>query len=503
MRTRSEAISKSKSGSSPNAAKDEDKKKVDVVIKHDVVNEQIVLAAASHDSTIRSTVCLRLQPDTFLTPEHKVYFRGLQTMEKRKLDFDVQTLATLVEIDRDYVKTILRSHPVAPKNIAHFISLLLWDKARHTTATGPLAQLVQEISDPRTDPERVRSLGQQVGQSLSGFQDRTYLRDGPELVRAQMAEIEKRSEGLSCYKFGIDALDFYEPIPGEEPKRRLVPGPAPGHVVVVTGVPGSGKTTTTAHLVNGLRKEGRRVLVGAWEVPSGTYLELLATLELGFHRTDVMLGNLDTEQKAELKSKMEEIASTVRFMDKGFFRRSGEKRSNDRHLDLVQGYISDSGCDVFVADLWKRCLVRADPEEEELALIRQQAMLEEMGVCGILIQQQRSKDIESRPDKRPTREGIKGSGAWTEVADLIIGVHRPALWKKIDDNFLEVFFLKQRYGKWPLGVEVEWNPEFGSIGKGRSIAYDQPGESESSDIDNAFAEPKGPKGRRFPTGKRR
>ena len=84
-------------------------------------------------------------------------------------------------------------------------------------------------------------------------------------------------------------------------------------------------------------------------------------------------------------------------------------------------------------------------------LIRQQAMLNEMGVHGILAQQQRLKDIELRPDKRPTREGIKGSGAWTEVPDNIIGVHRPALWKPVPDNVLEVDILKQRV-RWGKGT---------------------------------------------------
>lgn len=496
MRTRSEALAEAGKKKAP-AEEREKRKKIDVVIKHDAVNEQILLAAGAHDPKARTKIVLRCQPDNFLVPANKVFAKGLQEMEHRKLLFDIPTLKSLVDVDEDYVRTILESNPVVPRNLDHHIEILLWDRARFNVSTGPLASLATEIADPRVEPERVRSLARQVTVALDGFKDRTYLRDGPELVRSQMAEIEKRSNGV-LYEFGVPALDYFEEIAGEKPQRRMIPGPAPGHTIVVTGLSGSGKTTTTAHLILGMRRQKRRVLVGAWEPSSGQYLELLATISLGFSRADVMLGNLSKEDKAELQAEMEEIASEVKFLDKAFFRKTGEKPSNERNLDIVQGYIADSGCDVFVADLWKRCLVRTSPEDEELALTRQQAMAEEMGITAILLQQQLLKDVEKRPDKRPTREAIKGSGAWTEIADAIIGVHRPALWKKIEDNYLEWFVLKQRYGKWPLGIEVPWNPEFGSIGdKGKSIPYDQPGESESSDIDTAFAQPKGATGRKW------
>jgi len=180
---------------------------------------------------------------------------------------------------------------------------------------------------------------------------------------------------------------------------------------------------------------------------------------------------------------MERIAERIAFLAMPFRRKSGEKPNNDRNLDILHGYIADSGCEVFIADLWKRLLRDASPEAEEDALIRQQSMAEETRTHGILLQQQRLKDVEQREDKRPTREGIKGSGAWIEVPDTIIGVHRPALWKRMDDNKLEGIVLKQRYGKWPLAVEFDWDAERGSITGGRPIDYDRPGEVTELDSD--------------------
>jgi hypothetical protein len=217
----------------------------------------------------------------------------------------------------------------------------------------------------------------------------------------------------------------------------------------------------------------------------GMTLELLACISLGWSRSGLMEGrDMTPERKVELESRMHSITKWVTFM-RNPFRATKKKGSNAQNLDIVQDNLADSGAEVFVADLWERCLHDTDPNEEKEALFRQQAMAEEMRVHCILLAQQRHKDMETRTDKRPTREGIKGSGAWVEVADTVLGVHRPALWKDVADDKLEVYVLKQRYGKWPLGIGCEWDPDTGKIWGGKDIPYEHPGEvSETNAIEN-------------------
>jgi len=93
--------------------------------------------------------------------------------------------------------------------------------------------------------------------------------------------------------------------------------------------------------------------------------------------------------------------------------------------------------------------------------------------------------VESRDDKRPTREAVKGSSGWIDVGDTLIGWHRPALFKRQPDVTIEALILKQRYGVWPLAVEFDFDPMFGWASNGRTIPYDQPG--EASDNDSSLA----------------
>ena len=181
-----------------------------------------------------------------------------------------------------------------------------------------------------------------------------------------------------------------------------------------------------------------------------------------------------------MEARMREIAKMVVFLDKdAFFRKRGDRSSNDARLDMLQGYIADSGAEWVIVDLWRRILKKIDPDEEELALIRQQAMAEETKTAQFLVQQIRLKDLEQRVNKTPTRESFKGSGAWIECPDMVLATDRDGLWKDLKDDKMTVCILKQRFGKWPLAVEMPFDPDKGKLEEGRSVKY-APYDGESS-----------------------
>jgi hypothetical protein len=226
----------------------------------------------------------------------------------------------------------------------------------------------------------------------------------------------------------------------------------------------------TARIALEQARKRRRVLYGAWEMTGGVTLELLATLSLGWSRHKVAIGNLDDDELIEFGDRMEAISEFVRFVKLPFGRTPRDRWTNDEALDAVHGYIADTASDVAVFDLWKRGLRDDKPSEEEFALIRMQTIADETRCHLILCQQQRLKDVEKRNDKRPTREGIKGSGAWVEIPDTIIGVHLPSLWQgNLPDNVIELILLKQRYGKWPLAIEFDWDGDRATLTNGRQV----------------------------------
>lgn len=444
-------------------------------VTHDVVNEQVVLAASIADKGVRERLVRDVRADHFLLPQHAVAWRAIAEIVHRKLDFEVSTVERLAgeRLDVAYLQRLAQARPTVPKNLQWHVDGMRWDHQRVVASRGPVNALLEALADSRAEPEKVRSLSRTVAAAFDGAGAGAELLDPGELVAEQMVDLRRRAQGHACYPFGVDGLDVHE-----DGQRRLIPGAAPGQVTVITGTSGSGKSTFAAHLALGLKDQGRRVCYGAWEVRGGMTLEILACIELGWSRTGLMTGAYSSrEELVAIEEKMHELSKSVTFMRNPFRKRVRERVQNQHNLDVVQENLAASGADVFIADLWLRCLRDVAPDEEQEALFRQQAMAEEMGVHCVLVHQQRMKEVEGRADKRPTREGAKGSSAWVEIADTMIGVYRPALWKRMDDNTLEAFVLKQRYGKWPLGVEFEWDGDLGSIRGGKSIPYEQPGEA--------------------------
>lgn len=466
-----------------------------LLIPHDTINEQVVIAAAIVDPKARTRLVTRLPPDSFMGKGHADIWRMIVDLERRHLQFDPATVHQLAgdAIDTAYLVQLLEARPASPPNLQHHVEMLEWDRVRVEAARGPVGSLLEALRDPTAEPDRLRSLGRQVAASF-GLTGLKYLRDPGELVKELAGDIDRRRTGTACFAYGLEGLDVYEAGHAKAGRPRLTPGASPGQVTVITGLSGGGKTTATTAIAVAQANMGRRVLFGAWEQGSRMTLELMAIQSLGLSRASFVEGTITQEERDAVVAEAARLAERIRFFELPFGRQPGKRGLNDENLDLIHAYIAETGADLFIADLWRRAVRQFDPDEEEAALYRQQAIAQETRCHCILLHQQRLKDIENREDKQPTREGLKGSGAWVEVPDTILGIHRPALWKNVADDTLAVLVLKQRHGPWPLAIEFDWEPEAGSIRNGRSVEFQRPG--QSGEVDSFLAESTPKKGRR-------
>lgn len=453
------------------------------VVPVDPFNETVILAAVMVSRPAADSLLPGYPPEFFYARGHARAWEVLREMHRRGLYYDPQTVAQMSggEVDVAYLDGLVRDRPESPPNLRHHVDALRWDHARVEGARGPLAALLTALGNVTSAPDRVRSLAVQVADAFQGHGSDVYLRSARDVTLQHAKVLRDRRTGRACYSFGFPGLDVYQdgPFCGQP---RMIPGTAPGMVSLVTGVSGAAKTSFTCAMIAEMARQGRRCLVGAWEPGAGMSLELIAACSLGMSRNDVSTGRFTEQDENDLRAEMERLGEWISFFELPFgSARSRERNANDRQLDLVRQVLADSRCELFFADLMRRALKETDPDDEEQALYRLQSDGQKLHVHQVWLHQIRLKDVEQRGDKRPTREGMKGSSAWVEVPDTILGLHRPALWKNVPDDKLEIIVLKQRYGRWPLAVEFDWDAEFVSIEGGRSIDYQRPGEEDDMD----------------------
>jgi replicative DNA helicase len=436
----------------------------------DVVNERALIRAAIADRGKRDVLTRTLAPDEFLHPAHSPIWRALRVETDHGLEHDPEVFIRLVAeeggSDVTYLAELERTAGV-PENLDWRISTVRWDACRARIAMGTLPALLAALKDPKASQEQVSNAARAIARAVEGGGARRFIRRGPELARSYKAELRARIATGNFWPWGFGAMD-----------EHWTEGSMPKKTALIVGLSGSGKSTFVAEFVRRLAALGRRVLYGAWEMGTESTLDLMAAAMARVETTRLVRGDIDAEEEiVRLERCVDWLTERITFFDNPFFESSDKDRrgraDNNRSLDVLEGYIAESGCDVVVYDLWERMLIDLSYEGVTKALYRQQNMHDRYNVFGVLVHQLKGKEVEARADKRPTREGVKGSGAFVEVCDQLVGIHRDAQFRRVPDDTIEAICLKQRKGKAFWATRFEWNPDLSLVsGDGVEVPYD-------------------------------
>jgi replicative DNA helicase len=444
---------------------------------YDPGNEALVLRAAislaqDQEQRIKYRALVHaIGADEFLVGQHCSLWRALRRVADGNLDYTPETFRQLLSLEAspvgdDYLIELESSAEIAP-NLDFHVQTLRWDATRARVMKGALPDLVGDLTDPKVPIDRAVASARAVVRALEGGSGRRYIHRQEELAVEYSAMLRQRQTQGNFFPTGFEAVD-----------EHLSEGFAPGNTAIITGLSGSGKSTFAAKLAINMAKIGRKPLVCAWEMKAYSTLDLMVAMLTRIPLETIIKGKYSSDELARLDRANEWINKRIRFMENAFFgqvatRTDGrkERRSNDRNLDILEGYIAESGCDEVIMDLWDRLLADQSPDGVTDALYRQQAMHAEYNVHGTLLVQLRLKDVERRADKRPTRESIKGVGTFVEVADLIFGIHRDGQSKDVPDDTIECICLKQRKGRLNWAIRFGWDGATCQIHGGEQVPY--------------------------------
>lgn len=450
-----------------------DKESTRLEVIYDAVNEQIVIQAAKHCPKTRKMLVHRIAADEFLVPNHGPIWRALRAISDRNLELTPEVARQLILKEGGTEEVVSYFDAIAARevpNLDFHLSTLQWDATRARVLKSGAPKLLASLQDPKASQSEVMSFARSLARSLEGG-GRRFMHRPPELYRSYRAERAARRVKRNVFPLGHEDFD-----------KNLSEGFMPGRTTVSAGLSGAGKSTVWIAFAIMLAKLGRRVLWCCWEMDAHSVLDVATSHMTGIDLTDNIQGNTTDEEEARLDKATAWILRRIVFMANPFYAvEENAKPSNARNLDVLEGYITESGCDVAIYDLWERMLAYSKPDDVTKALYRMQAMHREYSVHGVIIQQLHLKDVENRADKRPTRAAIKGVGSYVEVADLIFGVHREGQFKNVQDNTIETICLKQRKGRPNWAVRWDWDGATCFVGNPKEVPYD-PGLENSAEI---------------------
>lgn len=405
---------------------------------YDVNNERSVLAGVLLDREVRRKVLGFLRPEEFKGEEHRAIYTAVIAASDEP-ELDVELLLANDEsgkVERGLVEDLMARVGV-PTNLDFHLKRMRQDYLR-TAVISDAERMIEMLKDRTHVFEECK---RQAGQVLSRLADVGLdPRSGTALAESYMDEFRQRCSGTVPFR-----STGYMPLDG-----LLTEGFAKKRVTVLCGRPRNGKSSVVVDLVTRLLRLSTkpRILMLPLESGRERFIDMMVCNATGIQITTMTKEpqTLTLAQRTEVDRNVAKLLGDDRLTvpENPFV--SLSRWNNDAAMDKTEELYATGGFDVVITDLWARKLTRHDPEEISKALFREQTMCQKYNVHSIMVHQL-SRKVEERKDKRPELTDLKGSGAWEEVADLVLGIHRERVYKPhMRKDTVEFIILKQRLG---------------------------------------------------------
>ena len=252
-------------------------------------------------------------------------------------------------------------------------------------------------------------------------------------------ELFHSSEALTGISTGFSDLD----------KRTM--GLHGGSLVIVAARPSMGKTTFAMNLVESvIFNTDLPALVFSMEMPADQLLLRMLSSIGGVDQGRVRSGKLEDEDWPRLTSAITQLNEKLLYIDDSAALPPSELRARARRVARDHG----GKMGLIMVDYLQLMRVPGfDNRVNEVAEISRslKALAKELD-CPVVALSQLSRNLESRPNKRPIMSDLRESGSIEQDADLIMFIYRDEVYNadSKDKGTAEIIIAKQRNG--PIGT---------------------------------------------------
>lgn len=224
----------------------------------------------------------------------------------------------------------------------------------------------------------------------------------------EVNKIINKEKSLSGIGSGLTTLD------------RVTGGWQPSDLIIVAGRPSMGKTALALSLVKGTAELSVPVAIFSLEMSesqlTGRYLSCVS----GRSNMEIRTGHVDIDLLAEQSN---EVAMLPIFIDDTPALSIFELRSKVKKLVVREGI------KMIVIDYLQLMSSEAGSREQEISKISRglKVIAKEFNIPVIALSQL-NRGVEDRADKKPRLSDLRESGAIEQDADVVIMIHRPAVY---------------------------------------------------------------------------
>jgi len=370
-------------------------------------------------------------------------------MERKNMAFNVETLLQLAgdkEVGgRKYVKKLMKAFD-KNANIRFHIEQLKTDKLKFELYTGPVTELMEAVMSRGSNRTDILKLSSTIQDEVKKKTQAEKVIGGKALSKIYLEDFKERFN-LKFVGTGLPELD-----------EKITEGFVPNTISVISGRPSMGKTIFMLNVISNLAR-AKRMLICEIEMGSLTLMDMLVSLHTGIDLSKIIKNpqELSDNDQKRIKLKVQSILKNknLSFLD-----------DPQLTLDRLEMELKNRQYDICFIDLFGRLAdVTPTPEgfTKKLYQVKRIARMTGTHIC--LIHQIKRKH-EKAKNMRPTLDGLKDSGTWEEVGDLIFGIHREKYYRpSLSKDVAEVIVMKQKRGESNVSVPYEFNGSICEFGE--------------------------------------
>lgn len=403
--------------------------------------ELAVVSAMLMEPGVIPEVRAALVPDAFSDQIHRASFVALCEMDEAGEGEQIDPLALAAKLGKDewvkpYVGALIDAIPTAANALYH--ARLVREAHEARVLIKGLERASRALRNGTMDAKKAAAsvADLTLGVAAANSSSTGGFRPAKAIVRDLMGEFTAREKALKEGGFAGTPSGFWE-------IDELTGGYAPGELIVMAGVPGSGKTALAFQIAlnNALASPARGVGFVSAEMTAMALLERGVSNIARIPTPKLRRMDLHDDDYPRLTRATGVLAGAPLYVDETPCPNVREVMARCRALKTKHPEIG-----LIVVDFLQLLTGDDDNRAEELRGIAYQlkGLAKLLGVPIIACCQLNDKEIEKRPDKHPQLADLQGSSGMRQAADMIALCYRPIMYNAFADDVLEVQWAKMR-----------------------------------------------------------